>query len=135
MPKSLRRGTAGFFFSAWAVEAATRVSRPRRSQRKLSQESAAPIARPAPHKRSRSAATRIAAIKPTRSVSQEMRRSVTAAGEESSALDAIAASSEPPENVAHASIETNATEHEKEKRLGMKPAVEKIAEEAADNHG
>jgi len=64
-----------------------------------------------------------------------MRRSVTAAGEESSALDAIAASSEPPENVAHASIETNATEHEKEKRLGMKPAVEKIAEEAADNHG
>src|SRR5438477_13202171 len=91
------------------------------SQRKLSQESTAPIARPAPHKRSRSRATKSPAIRPMRRVSREMRRSVTAADEESAALTAIAASSEPPENVAPTCKETNATEQEKEGRLGRDP--------------
>src|SRR5947207_5146883 len=128
MPKWLSSGTAGFSLPAWAVEATTRASMPLLSQRKLSQESTAPIARPAPHKRSRSAATRRAAIKPISRVSQEMRRSVTATGEESATLDAITASSEAPENVAHACIEADTAKHEQEKRLGMEPAIQKIAE-------
>src|SRR5205823_12321502 len=127
-------GTAGFSLPAWAVEATTRASMPLLSQRKLSQESTAPIARPAPHKRSRSTATRRAAAKPMRRVNQEMRRSVTPAGEQLAARTAIAASSEPPENVAHTCIEADTAKHEQEKRLGMEPTVEKITEEAADNH-
>src|SRR5438477_10278608 len=100
----------------------------------MSTDSKAPHATPATHKRSLIRATIRPAIMPMRRVSREMRLSVTAADEESAALTSIAASSEPPENVAHTCIETNATEHEKEERLGMEPTVEKITEEAADNH-
>ena len=64
-----------------------------------------------------------------------MRRSVTAAGADSATLDAIAASREPPENVAHASEKTNAAEHEQENRLRMEPVVEKITEKSAHDDG
>ena len=64
-----------------------------------------------------------------------MRRSVTAAGGESAALDAIAASRKPPENVAHTGIKTKAAKHEQEDRLGMEPVVEKITEKPAHDNG
>src|SRR3979490_3069959 len=93
------------------------------------------MARPAPQARSRSRATKKALIKPIKRVSREMRRSVAAGSGESGGLAAIAASRKPPENVAHAGIETNASQHEKQNRLGVKPAVEKIAEKPAYNDG
>src|SRR5882762_896867 len=135
MPKELAIGTMGFSLSACAVEASTKASKPRLSQRKFSQARAAPIPRPAPHQRSRSTATNRPAAKPIRRVSQEIRRSVTAAGVDSATLDAIAASRKPPENVAHASIKTNAAEHEQENRLGMEPVVEKITKKSAHDDG
>ncbi len=64
-----------------------------------------------------------------------MRRSVTAAGGESAALDAIAASRKPPENIAHTGIKTKAAKHEQENRLGMEPVVEKITEKPAHDNG
>src|SRR5260370_6619501 len=125
----------GFSLSVCAVEASTKASKPRLSQRKFSQARAAPIPRPAPHQRSRSTATNRPAAKPIRRVSQEMRRSVTAAGGDSATLDAIAASRKPPENVAHAGIKANAAKHEQENRLGMEPKGEKITQKPGqDNH-
>ena len=58
-----------------------------------------------------------------------------AAGEESAAIEAIAASPKPAENVAHAGKKTYAPKDEKENGLGVQPAVEKIAEKPAHNHG
>src|SRR6202158_2613917 len=125
----------GFSSPVCAVEATTKASKPRLSQRKFNQARAAPIHRPAPHQRSRSRATKMPEAKPIRRVSQEMRRSVTAAGVDSATLDAIAASRKPPENVAHAGIKTNAAEHEQENRFGMEPTVEKITEKPAHDDG
>ena len=62
-----------------------------------------------------------------------MRRSVTAPGGTSAALDAIATYRESPEDVAHAGNKTNSAEDEQENWLGMEPVVEKIAEESADD--
>jgi len=64
-----------------------------------------------------------------------MRRSVTAASRESGMLDAIAGSSETAENIANAGNKTDSAKNEKENGLGVEPAVEKIAEKAADNDG
>src|SRR6202171_3548006 len=125
----------GFSLSACAVEASTKAAKPRLSQRKFSQARAAPIPRPAPHQRPRSRATNRAEARPIRRVSQEIRRSVTAAGVDSATLDAIAASRKPPENVAHGGIKTNAPENEQENRLRMKPVVEKITEKPAHDDG
>src|SRR3981081_3766686 len=125
----------GFSLSACAVEASTKASKPRLSHRKFSQARAAPIPRPAPHQPPRGRATSRPAAKPIRRVSQEIRRSVTAAGADSATLDAIAASRKPPENVAHARIKTNAPENEQENRLRMTPVVEKITEKPADDNG
>src|SRR6266446_10710034 len=113
----------------------TRASKPRLSQRKFSHARAAPIPRPAPHKRSPRRATKRPATKPIRRVSQEMRRSVTAPDGDSITLDAIAASRKPPENVAHAGIKTNAAKHEQENRFRMEPVVEKITEKPAHDDG
>jgi hypothetical protein len=64
-----------------------------------------------------------------------MRRSVTAPDGDSITLDAIAASRKPPENVAHAGIETNAAKHEQENRLRMEPVIKKITEKPAHDDG
>src|SRR5260370_42369918 len=94
------------------------------------------MASPGAQRRSRIRATMRAARTPINRVSQGMRRSVTAAGGGWAAIEAIRASPQATKNVAHACIEPYSAEHEQEKRLGVQPVVQKIAEKPAhDDRG
>src|SRR5258708_39014058 len=111
----------GSSLPACAVEASTKASKPRLSQRKFNHANAAPIARPAPHKRSRSKANKRAATKPNRRGSQEIGRAVKTAERATAPLGAIAPSPKPPEHAAHSRMKPDAPETEPENRLWKKP--------------
>src|SRR5258708_39298499 len=93
------------------MEAATSASKPCLSQRKFSHASPAPIASPVPHQGSRRTATMPPAANPIKSVSQAIRRSVTApCGETSAALGSIQA----PQHLSQACVEPHAAQNKHE---------------------
>ena len=64
-----------------------------------------------------------------------MRRSVTAAGGGSAAIEDMKALPQAAENVAHTGDETDSAEDKKENGLSVEPAIEKKTEAPADNDG
>src|SRR5713226_3355750 len=130
--KYVARGTRGFSRPCCASEASTKASSPRFSQRKLSQARTVPIARPVAQGRRRASARIAAAAKPSRSVSQAIRRSVAAPATSSATLTILVVAGQAAQYFAHAGIDAQAAEDQHQPRRRVQPAVKKETECAAD---
>src|SRR5258706_14741958 len=130
-PNTLPSGTRALEGSACAVAARVTVSRALFNQRKLTHASNAPIRTPVPPRIENNKHAPAAAIAPSRRVRRAMRRSVSAYG--ASSTISIAAPREPPQNVTHARVKTNATKNKHQNGFGVQPAVKQVAERAAHN--
>src|ERR1700741_374662 len=94
------------------------------------------MAKPAPQRLSYSSATMSPVSMPMKSVSQEMRRSVTAPGEASAAFGSIVAARQPPKNVANTCKKPDPAKDEHKNRIRVEPAIQEISEEApCDDRG
>src|SRR5882762_568247 len=132
--KEVARGTCGLSRPCWASEARTRASRPRFSQRKLSQARTVPIASPVAQGRWCESARMAAAVKPNRSVSQAIRRSVVAPATSSATLTILAATGEAADDLADTGVKAKTAENQHQPRRSVQPAVQKETDRAADDN-
>src|SRR5260370_31913177 len=75
-----------------------------------------------------------AAVKPNRSVSQAMRRSVTAPATSLATLTILAATGEAADDFADTGVEAKTAENQHQPRRGGQPAVQKETACAADDN-